>query len=172
MIELKEANESFKAPTGLALLNNHMFVCDRELRIVFKFDVKSGQLLNRVRLAEGEPSSLSVSGDRLVLTDCIASNLYVFNVETLEQMRSVSLKSIDRIGGQFEHVVSEEGLIFLKNADEHLTLLDGNLSQRATFNDINAKVLNLAVIRQNVTSMLVIGCVNKQQQFKLYGYVV
>lgn len=171
VIELKEGNQEFKSPTGLALHNNHLFVCDRELKSIFKFDVVSGKMLLRAKLSEGEPNAISINGKRLVVSDCISSSLYVFDMDTFEQQKSVGLRAIDQTSGQFQHVVTEDDLIFVKNSESQLSLLDQNLSQRAYFNEINGKILNLALVKQNNT-MLVIGSMNRQQQYKFYGYIV
>lgn len=170
-IELKDSNESFKSPTGLAMTSKHLFVCDRELKSIFKFDIKSGALVHRAKFSEGEPNSLSISGNKLIVTDCILSSLYEFDVENFSQLKSVNLKQLDQIGGQFQTVITEEGLIFLKNSENQLTLLDANLQPRSFFNQVPARVLNIALVKQS-NSMLVIGCVNGKMQYKLFGYIV
>lgn len=171
-IELKEANESFKSPSGLAMTSTHLLVCDRELKSIFKFDIKTGKLTHRAKLTEGEPNSLSINGSKMIVTDCTLSNLYVFDLETFSQLKSLSLKTIDQISGQFATVLTEEDLIFIKNSEHQLSLLDQNLQQRAYFNEIQARILNIAMVRQTQNTMLVIGCVNNKQQYKLFGYIV
>lgn len=172
VIELKEDKQEFRSPTGLALFNNHLFVCDRELKSIFKFDVVSGKMLLRSKLSEGVPNTISINGKRLLVSsDCLSSSLHVFDMDTFEHLKSVVLSDIDQTGGQFQHVVTEDDLIFVKNSESQLSLLDQNLNKRACFNEIDGKILNLALVKHNNT-MLVIGTMNRQKQYKIYGYIV
>ena len=64
-------------------------------------------------------------------------------------------------------------VVFLKNSENQLTLLDQNLQARAFFGEIPAKILSIGVIGQGASgSILLIGCVNNKQQFKFLGYTV
>ncbi len=174
VIELKEANQSFKSPSGLAMTDTHLFVCDKELKSVLKFDLKTGALVNRAKLTEGEPNALTIKGNKLFVSDCVLSHIYVFDTETFSQLKSASIKQLDQIGGQFMMAVTDDELLFVKNSDSQVALLDQNLKPRAFFNELAARVLSVASLvgSQGSGLMLVIGCVNSKQQYKLYGYVV
>ncbi len=170
VIELK-GDEAFKCPTALAMTNKYLLVCDKELKSVFKFDVKTSQLVQRANLLDGEPSSISINGNKFVITDSLNSIIYQFDLETFTQLKSISIKQIDQINGAFNTILTDEDLIFIKNSENQLTLLDNGLQQRTYFNEIQARIQNIAFIKQN-NQMLIIGCINNKQQYKLFGYIV
>ena len=170
VIELR-GDDVFKAPTGLAMTKDKLLVCDKELRSVLKFDLKTGALLQRANLVEGEPSSVSINGNKFVITDCVSSMLYVFELDTFAQLRCASLRAIDQLNGAFNTILTDDELVFVKNSENQITVLDRQLQQRAHFNEINARIQNIAFIRQN-NQMLIIGCINNKQQYKFFGYIV
>lgn len=169
-IELKDG-EVFKNPCGIAMTSKHLLVCDRELKSVFKFDIKSGALVQRARLPEGEPYSISINANKIAITDCSHSSLVTLDLETFAQLKTINLKQIDQVNGHFQGVLTDEDLLFVKNSENQLSLFDGNLQPRAYFNDVHSKIQNIAFIKQN-NQMLIIGCTNSKQQYKLFGYIV
>lgn len=167
IIELKK--DSFKQPTDVALTENHLFVCDKELRAIFKYNLKTAAM-QKIQFKDAEPYSISANNSTFIVTD-MNSTITMFDLETCNQIKSKSLKIIDQISGLFNTVLTEDGLIFVKNSENQLCLLDSNLEHRAFFNEIQAKNLNISFLQQP-NQMLIIGCVNSSQQFKLFGYVV
>lgn len=171
LIELKNG-DSFKQPSGIALTERNAYVCDKELRAVFKFDLKSDSkgavLLERISL-NSSPVSISVNSQLLVLTD-MNSMFYVYDVETFQQLTSKNLNSIDKLHGYMSIVLSEDNLIFVRNAFSQLYLLNANLEMKASFNEIQGSIQNIALLQSN-RQMLVVGC-NNGQQSKLFGYQI
>lgn len=72
-------------------------------------------------------------------------------------------------------LLSDDNLVFVRGgANEsggQVSLLDGSLENKATFGEIQARVTNLALIRDQ-NCLLAIGGMNSKQQFKIYGYMV
>ena len=170
VLELKN-NEAFKSPSGLAFSDRYLLVCDRELRTVFKIDFKTGVVVQRLCLKDGEPYSISTNRDNLIINDIINSSIYVFNIESFSQINCTNLKVIDQLSGAFTLALTEENLCFVRNSENQITLLDAYLEQRAYFNEIQAKILSMAFLSRT-NQMLVVGTVNSKQQYKLYGYFV
>ncbi len=169
IMELKN-NESFKQPTGLALTDKYLFVCDKELKSVFKFDLKTFSLIQRIPFKDTDPYSVCISKESFIVTDT-KSLMYMFDIESCAQQKSTSLKLIDQINSSFTTVSNNDGLLFVKNSENQLCLLDSDLEQRAFFNQIQAKILSIAFLNQP-GQMLIIGCVNSSKQNKLYSYVI
>ncbi len=117
-----------------------------------------------------EPFSICINRDSFLISD-FQSSFHLFDIETCALKKSKNLKPIDQIGSMFATVITDDGLVIVKNSENQLTLLDSELEQRAFFNEIQAKILSISFI-QNSRQMLIIGCVNSSQQNKLYNYVV
>lgn len=173
VIELGQA-QNFRSLSGIALTEKFLFVCDRELRSVFKFDIKTKTLLKTTVLPDGDPFSISVNGSCVIVTCALNSVLYLFDAESLEQINSVGLKTIDQVNGALNSVLTEDNLIFIRNAENQIALLNSNLEQRAYFNEIPAKITNVSLIcpEKSNDQMLVVGAINSKQQFKLFGYTI
>ena len=163
-------NESFKTITGIALTDKYAFVCEKETRIIYQFDLKNGRLLNSAEL-DGEPYSISANQAFFCVTDSVNSILYMFNSENLETINSAVIKSIDQLNGQMSVLLTEENLIFIKNADNQITLLNSKFENCAYFNEIQARLINIALLKDS-NQMLVIACQNNKQQYKLLSYIV
>ena len=169
MVDLSK-NESFKNINSIALSDKHLFVCEKELRSVLQYDLKTGNLLKTAVIANGEPYSISVNSSYVCVTDQVNSNLYVFSVDNLEQISGVSLKPIDQVNGALNVLITDENLIFVKTSDNQVTLLDSTLEHRACFNEIQFRVIDMALIKDNSNQMLIVGCMNNKSQYKLFGY--
>jgi hypothetical protein len=162
-------NESFKTINGIALTDKYAFVCEKETRIIYQFDLKNGRLLNSAEL-DGEPYSISANQAFFCVTDSANSILYMFNSENLETINTAIIKSIDQLNGQMSVLLTEENLIFIRNADNQITLLNSKFEHCAYFNEIQARLINITLLKDS-NQMLVIACQNNKQQFKLLSYV-
>ena len=149
--------------------DKYLFVSDRDLCAVFKFNIKTSILLQRISTKD-EPYSLSLNRDSLLVTD-LKSNFQFYDIETCSPRQSKNLKQIDQINSMFGTVLTDDGLVIAKNSENQLALLDCDLEQRAFFNEIQAKILSITFI-QSPRQMLIIGGVNSSQQNKLFSYVV
>ena len=170
-IDLKN-NEAFKSPSGLIFSDRFLLVCDRELRTVFKVDLKTFIVVQRLCIKDGEPNSISANRENFIINDIINSSVYVFNTETFSQLNCGNLKVIDQLNGAFNMALTEDGLCFVRNSENQICLLDPYLEQRAYFNEVQAKILSIALVNSGSSQMLIIGGVNSKQQYRLFGYFV
>lgn len=53
-------NNEMKSPFGLALNDEFAFVCDQELKCVYKISILSGELINKIGLIGGDPYKCSI----------------------------------------------------------------------------------------------------------------
>jgi len=163
-------NECFKTINGIALTDKYAFVCEKETRIIYQFDLKSGRLINSAEL-DGEPYSIAANQAFFCVIDSANSILYMFNNESLETINSAVIKSIDQLNGQMGVLLTDENLIFIKNSDNQLTLLNSRFEHCAYFNEIQARIISITLVKDS-NQMLVIACQNNKQQFKLTSYIV
>jgi hypothetical protein len=163
----------FKALTSVALTDTGaLFAADRDQMCIFQIEISSGSLLRTIKTPDGHPGSLCLNQSYLSVIDSLNSQLHVFDVHTLALVSSVSLKSIDQINGSLNAILTEDNLIFVRNSDHQLALLDASLEPRAFFNEIQAKLTNLAILKDQNQSLLVIGGINSKQQYKIFGYSI
>ena len=81
-------------------------------------------------------------------------------------------KSSAMKGGVEQVFITDDNLILIRSADSgQVTLLNGSLEYRAAFDEIQARLTNLALIRDQ-NCLLAIGRANNKQQFKIFGYMV
>ncbi|CAF0873520.1 unnamed protein product [Brachionus calyciflorus] len=165
-------NESFKCISGLAMNEKYLYALDRELRQLFKFDIKTGQLEKRVNFSNGDLGHVSLNETFLTVTDVQNSVLCLIDAESLTQIKMVSLKTIDQVQGQLINHTSPDNFIFVRNSERQVSILDSNLEQVACFNEIQAKIMSICLISFQSSQMLVIGGSNDKNQFKLFGYTI
>lgn len=172
LIDLSNGKDSssssgFRSLSSIALTESTVLVGDREARAVYEMDLATGTLVRTLNI-DGQPVSLSLNAQFLVCVDAQNSLVYVFERASLGLvvMSSASVK-----GGIEQALITEDNLIFVRAADSgQVTLLDGSLEHRATFNEIQARVTNMALIRDQ-NCLLAIGGINNRQQFKIFGYM-
>ena len=179
--QLDLPNGGFKCVSALTVNEKCAFVCDRELRSITQFEIKTGNVLNTVNM-EGEPGSISVNSNYLLLCDTKNSFLYLYDVtEGLTLLNSICVKNIDQLNGNnggLSAFITEDDLIFVRNAESQLTLIDVNFEFRAHFSEFQAKLSSVTYVRgeANKNHMLIVGGSNgaagKQQIFKLYAYAI
>ena len=165
-------NVSFKTLNGLALTEKYAFVCEKETSIIYQFDLKSGQLVNSAQL-DGEPCTISANQSCVCVVDSANSILYMFNSETLETINSSVLKSLDQLNGNMGVLLTEDNLVFIRNADNQITLLNAKLEPCAYFNEIQARLISVTLVKDtnSQSQMLVIAAQNNNKQFKLLSYL-
>lgn len=160
--------QTFRSLSSIALTETTVLVGDREARAVYEIDLTSGNLMRTLNI-DGQPISLSLNQQFLVCVDGQNSIVYVFDRASLGMVVMSSAMK----GGVEQAVITDDNLIFIRAADTsgQVTLLDGSLEYRAAFNEIQARVTNLALIRDQ-NCLLAIGGANNKQQFKIFGYMV
>lgn len=165
-------NEAFKSIVGLEMNQNYLFALDRELHSLFKFNLKTGQLETRANFQSADLTSISLNNSFLTLTNSQNSLLHLIDIENLNQIKSASLKQIDQVNGYLTSFTTEENLIFVKNSERQISLLDPNLELMACFNEIQLKITSFCTINHQNNQMLIIGAINEKNQFKLLGYSI
>jgi hypothetical protein len=164
-------DQSFKSPSGIAMTHKYLFVCDRELRSVFQFEMKTFALTNVTHLENGEPNSLSVNSDHLLVSDALNSILYLYDPHSLTTLNTASVKSIDKTQGALGVFINEDDLIFVRISESQLALIDINFELRAYFTEIQAKISSVTYLKDQQNHMLVVGGVSGKHS-KLYGFSV
>lgn len=164
--------DSFKNITSLAMNEMSLFAADRDLKAVYQFDLSTSSVVKKINMSDGLPTSLSLNQSYLMAIDALHSILYVFDLQSLELVSSVSLKTIDQLNGALNGIITEENLIFVRNSEYQITLLDNNLEPVTVFNEVQAKLTTLAMLREHPNQMIAIGGVNSKSQYKIFGYTV
>jgi hypothetical protein len=161
----------FKSPTSLAMTDKYLYVCDRELKTLFQFDVKTSGVVNSVTLAHSDPNSMSLNASNLIVSDALNSNVYLYDTQNLTLLNSVCVKNIDKTQGAMDVYINEEDMIFLRVSESQLAMIDINFELRAYFTEIQTKINSLVYLKDQQAHMLVVGGVTGKQ-FKLYGYAI
>ena len=160
----------FKNPNGIAMNNDYVFVCDRELRAVFKIDIKSGNLIKRIDIPNGEPYKISLNKNYVVVTDIVQHSLNVYEIETLSALKNLIIEQPDGRNGPFTVFITDDNIIFIKNyQDSQLIVFNFDLNNKYVFKKIKGQIQGLTVL-QVYNQMLVVGITEKRQSYKLLCY--
>ena len=162
----------FQAPIGIALNENFVLVCDELHRLIYRFDVKTRQVLNSVSipLETGRPYKLSINRNFLVVSDPGSHFLHLFNVNALSFVCNLHINQPDKQNGPFTNYISNDNIIFFKNYEaSQLTLVDANLENVHVFSKITDLIDGFTVLENGSLQTLVIGCRDKKKPkiFKL-----
>ena len=164
--------ESFESPVGIALNEAHVFVCDSKLKTIFKFDIRRSECLRRIRLTDGgEPYKLSLNQNYLILSDTLNHNLNLYDADNLGLIKSLFIDQADRKNGPYTVHLTSDNCIFYKNhVAGQLSLIDVDLQSNHVFNRIEDQIQGFTVIECSNNQILVVGCIEKNNRFKLVCY--
>lgn len=164
-------SSSFRNLSSVALTDTTCLAADKDARCIYEIDLASSTLMRTLTL-DGQPVSVSVNRQLVACADALNSLVYLFDRASLA---TVGRSQAPIKSGVEQVLLSDDNLVFVRGgANEsggQVSLLDGSLEAKATFGEIQARVTNLALIRDQ-NCLLAIGGMNSKQQFKIYGYMV
>jgi DNA-binding beta-propeller fold protein YncE len=174
VIEFTKSSVCFKSPKGIALDETNIFVCDRDLHKVFKFDIKTSNLLQEVEISDGIPYGISVNSNFIAVTDIAKNRIITFDVETFTKLNSLKIEDRNGKNGPYNIVVSRDNLIFIKNySDSEIVLLDSNLNVKCVFEKLPDKVnISGIALLETTNQILFLGAGLVKKDYKLIRYTV
>ena len=164
-------NNSMKSPSGLALNDEFAFVCDRELKCVFKINIDNGQLINKIDLISdnGEPYECSINKNYLIITDIYNHKLRLYDILTLKNINNLIVKQDDGMNGPFDIFLTENNLVIYKNyKDYQLVLTDTDFDEQICFEKISSSIIGFNFFETS-NQTLIFGSTSKKS-FKLITY--
>lgn len=163
----ESGTNGFRSLASIALTETTVMAADRDARCVYEIDLASSTLMRTLTL-DGQPTALALNTQFLVCVDTANSLVYLFDKATL----AVAVTSTVMKGGVDQVVITDDNLVFVRSVESgHVILLNGALELKATFSEIQTRVTNFTLIRDQ-SCLLAIGGMNSKQQFKILGYVV
>ena len=99
---------------GIALSDDHLFVCDKDLKAVFKISIKTGMVVRRVSM-HGEPYKISVNKKNAVVTDIMDHSINIYDIESMTLLKDAIIEQDDRKNGPYSIHITNDDLIFIKN---------------------------------------------------------
>ena len=181
-----QKDSSFLSPNGIMFNDNFLFVCDRELHGIYKFEAKTGNLVQKaVFNNEQEPSNLGLlldSNKHFIFSD---SNSLVLNlVESTQFNFALIIKSVkladdynlsfneplDIVTSQINvkdssddsHSKESSSLVFVKHrAESKVMVYDTNLNLKYSFEYENSNGQGINYLRLNgKNDLLLMGYFN------------
>jgi hypothetical protein len=165
-------NNSMKSPSGLALNDEFAFVCDRELKCVFKINIDNGQLINKIDLMSdnGEPYECSINKNYLIITDIYNHKLRLYDILTLKNINNLIVKQDDGMNGPFDIYLTENNLVIYKNyKDYQLVLTDTDFDEQIYFEKLKHKFFDFSIFQEQNSLFVVVGAF--KEHFKLITYI-
>lgn len=152
--------------------NDHLFVCDKDLRAVFKIDIKTNMLVKRVELQNGEPYKISINKNYVVVTDTLRHSLNIYEIETMALLKDTVIEAQGSDGkhGPFTVSLTDDNLIFIKNyPDKQLMLFNFDLTDFVTFKDKRVRngIQGFTLLQCSSLQTLVVGTAEKKGVYKL-----
>jgi hypothetical protein len=164
------ANDVIKLPIGIALNNDYAFVCDKEAKCVYKIDIRTNNVIRKVDVPNGEPYKIAINRNYMVITDPAQHHLNIYEVETLARLNNLLIEQPDGKNGPFGVTITEDNIILAKNyAESQLTLFNFNLNDIFVFRKLKPNIHGFTMM-QCFNQILVIGTIEKKNQFKLIWY--
>ena len=161
----------FKKPVGIALNDEFVFVCDKELSQVFKININTGLVVNKIDFKGGRPFRCSLNKDYLLITDILNHELTIFDMQNLEIKNRLVVEQKDRENGPYDVLLTEDNLIFYKSYwDSELVLTDVNFSEQICFQNIKTPIFGYTLLECSSQQKLIIGTITKQNQYKFISY--
>lgn len=155
----------------MALNDDYLFVCDKDLKAVFKINIKTGQVANRISI-HGEPYKISVNRYHAVVTDILDHSINVYDVERMTLIKDAVIEQPDRKNGPFSVAITADNLIFIKNyQDRQMILFNFDLTNHVAFTSslIRGGILGFTIL-EGFDQNLVIGVAEKKGVYKLICY--
>ena len=163
-------NTGFKKPVGIAMNDEFVFVCDKELGQVFKIIINTGLVVNKIDF-KGRPFRCSLNKDYLLVTDILNHELSLFDMHNLTTKNRLVVEQKDRENGPYDVLLTEDNLIFYKNYwDSQLVLTDVNFSEQICFKNIKSPIFGYSLLQCSSQQKLIIGTITKQNQYKFISY--
>ena len=147
-------------------------MCDKELRAVFKIDIKTNMVIKRVDVPNGEPWKVSLNKNYVVVTDTLRHSLNVYEVETMALLKDTIIEQPDGKNGPFAVAITNDNLIFVKNyPDKQLVLLNFDLTEQVLFKDrrVRSGIQGFTLL-ECFNQTLVVGVAEKKGVYKLICY--
>ena len=142
-------------------------MCDKELRAVFKIDIKSGMLIKRVDIQNGEPYKISINNNYVVVTDVLRHAINIYEIATMAFLKDLIIEQPDGKNGPFGVSITADNLIFIKNyTEKQLILFNFDLTDNRVFKKIKGSILGFTVL-ECFNQTLVVGIVEKKGVYKL-----
>lgn len=155
----------------MALNDDFLFVCDKDLRAVFKINIKTGQVANRISI-HGEPYKISVNRNHAVVTDILDHSINVYDIEKMTLIKDAVIEQPDRKNGPFSVSITNDDLIIIKNyQDRQMILFNSDLTNHVVFksNLIKGGILGFTVL-EGFDQNIVIGVAERKGVYKLICY--
>ncbi len=149
--------------------NDHLFVCDKDLRAVFKIDIKTNMLVKRVDLSNNEPYKISINKNYVVVTCPLRHSINIYEIETMALLKDTIVDAPDGKHGPFAVSITEDNLIFIKNyPDKQLMLFNFDLTDYVMFKDrrVRSGIQGFTIL-QCFNQTLVVGTAEKKGVYKL-----
>ena len=171
-----EIQGGLMAPNGICMNENFLFIIDRELKGVFKVDLKSGDVIQKFLFIESEPIGIGLCNQFLVIIDSRNQEVSKVDIDKLTLIKSVKIgEDFQSFGGCYDMAVHQKNYLFVKNrSDTRVMIFDLNLQFKNCFEYEGSSFQGISVVKtastnEKINEVLVIGKNVDNKSFKL-GY--
>jgi hypothetical protein len=151
-------NFKLLSPAGIGLHDSYLIVCDRELHGVFKIDIKTGGLIQRLITSDQEPICLSIGEKYFAYTDALKLEMHLVDLDKFNVVRTTRF-SDELFIEPFEVTLRENSIIFAKNkADCKVILYDSNFNIKYSFDYDGSNTYGMHFSTKLKKDLLILGC--------------
>ena len=162
-------NDGFISPNGIVMNENHLYVCDKHLHGIYKFDIKTGELLQKLSLNDAEPISMSICDRLLIYIDSLKQEINIIDTEKFNRIKWAKISDEFQCGqnGFYDLVLKQNSLIYLKNrSDSKVVIYDFDLNVKNMFEYDCCNNQGITMLKTK-NEFLIIGRNNDNKCFKL-----
>lgn len=163
----------FKSPSSLAVNEEFIFVTDRELNSILKFDIKTGNLLKKLVVKDCHPTGICFyDNNYLAFADSFKHEINLIDSENLNKKSDRTVKISDEyksLNGAYDLVMKNNNFLFVKSrSDTRVIIYDLDLSFKNCFeHDFSGQQGITLVNGGDNADGLVIGRIDAQKNYKL-----
>ena len=163
----------FVSPRGLVLLEDYLFVSDKDLKKVHKINY-DGDII-QTYIFDGRVFDISLNSLFLVASDAENHELYLIDVTRMSFIRKIKIDQVNKFETGPHHIEitndSNGNLIFLNNSTlTEIYLYDRNLNFTTSFSIKFSKILNMTILNDPNQS-LIIGSRANNNKCKLSCFI-
>lgn len=163
------------SPNGICMNENLLFISDKDYKALYKVDLKTGDVLQKLSLTESEPIGIALCSDCLFIIDSRNQEITSIDIDKLKMKKSVKIaEDFHSYGGYYDMVIQQNNYLFVKSrSDTRVLIYDLNLNFKNCFEYDGANFQGLSWFKisdqEGANEMLVIGK-NVDNKFFKIGY--
>jgi hypothetical protein len=165
---------NFIQPASLVMTEEYLYVTDRELHSIFKIDIKTNSLIDKLVIKDSHPTGICLFDcNQLIFIDSFKQELNLIDTNNMSNIiKTVKINDeLQSLNGPYDMVKKNGSHLFVKSrSDSRVIIYDSDLNIINVFDYDFSNYLGITLLNaQDQTNTLILGSSNINKSFKI-GY--